>query len=514
MNVPFNSAMSDSIQSTLKFPFRKILIANRGEIAVRVIRAARELGLATVAVYSDVDRNSPHVLLADEAVHIGESEAKKSYLVPEKIFEACRQTGADALHPGFGFLSENAEFARECARQKIVFIGPSPEAMDLMGDKLSARAAMKKAGVPIVPGSDGALKDLAEARRVAKEIGFPVILKAAAGGGGKGMRVARSDAELDSYFELVQREALNYFNDGSVFLERYADKPHHIEVQIIADAHGNVAHLFERECSVQRRHQKVIEEAPSPFLIGHDDVRERLFAVAVEGAHRIGYVNAGTMEFVMDGNRNFYFLEMNTRIQVEHPVTELITGIDLVQEQIRIAAGLPLSFTQAELEPRGHAIECRLYAENPHTFLPSPGPVKELLLPGGPFVRVDAAMIAGQDIPLEYDPMIAKLCAWGRDRGEAMRRMARALGETGVAGCLTNLAFLRRALADPVFRAGTYTTGFIAERSEQIANAKALPPGVASDAEFRELLALLAAAEAKTPAASEPAGWWRSNHVR
>jgi acetyl-CoA carboxylase, biotin carboxylase subunit len=496
------------------FPFGKILIANRGEIAVRVIRAARELGLKTVAVYSDADKNSPHVLLADEAVHLGESEAKQSYLVPEKILAACKRTGADALHPGFGFLSENADFARACKNADVTFVGPSPEAMDVMGDKLSARAAMKKAGVPIVPGSDGALKDLAEARRVAKDIGFPVILKAAAGGGGKGMRVARNDKELDSYFELVQREALNYFNDGSVFLERYADKPHHIEVQIIADSHGNVCHLFERECSVQRRHQKVIEEAPSPYLIGHDDVRARLFAIAVEGAKRIGYVNAGTMEFVMDGSRNFYFLEMNTRIQVEHPVSEMITGIDLVQEQIRVAAGMKLSFTQDDLVARGHAIECRLYAENPHTFLPSPGPVKELLLPGGPFVRVDASMLAGQEIPLEYDPMIAKLCAWGRNREESMNRMARALMETGVAGCLTNIDFLRRALADDVFRSGTYTTGFIAERAEKLANAKMLPSGIATEEEFRELLALLAASEAPAaPRAPEAASWWRAGHV-
>jgi acetyl-CoA carboxylase biotin carboxylase subunit len=497
-----------------RLPFSKVLIANRGEIALRVIRAARELNLATVAVYSEADKGSPHVLLADEGIHIGEAEAKKSYLVPEKILEACRRTGADALHPGFGFLSENANFARACKKAGITFIGPSPEAMDLMGDKLSARAAMKKAGVPIVPGSDGALKDLAEARKVAKEIGFPIILKAAAGGGGKGMRVANNEKELDSYFELVQREALNYFNDGSIFLERFAQSPHHIEVQIIADSHGNVAHLFERECSVQRRHQKVIEEAPSPFLIGHDEVRAELFRVAVEGARRIGYVNAGTMEFVMDGNRNFYFLEMNTRIQVEHPVSELITGIDLVKEQILIAAGEKLSFTQADLTARGHAVECRLYAENPHSFLPSPGPVKELMLPGGPFVRVDSAMLPGQEIPLEYDPMIAKLCAWGRNREECLNRMARALAETGVAGCLTNLAFLRRALADDVFRGGTYTTAFIAERTDKIANAKALPPGIETDEEFRELLALLASVEQSVPIAQESAPWWRMNDGR
>ncbi|MGZ3694864.1 MAG: acetyl-CoA carboxylase biotin carboxylase subunit [Bdellovibrionota bacterium] len=495
-------------------PFKKILIANRGEIAIRVIRAARELGLKSVAVYSDADRDSPHVLLADEAVHIGESEAKKSYLVPEKILEAAAKTKADALHPGFGFLSENADFARACAKAGLKFIGPNPDAIDLMGDKLRARTAMKAAGVPIVPGSEGAIETLAEAKKIAKEIGFPVILKAAAGGGGKGMRVAHSDKELESFFESVRREALNYFNDGSVFLERYAKDPHHIEVQIIADEHGNVAHLFERECSVQRRHQKVIEEAPSPFLAGHDDIREKLFAVAVQGAKRIGYTNAGTMEFVMDGDRNFYFLEMNTRIQVEHPVTEMITGIDLVKEQILVAAGNKLSFTQDELEARGSAIECRLYAENPFTFLPSPGPVKELLLPGGPFVRVDAALQAGQTVPIDYDPMIAKLCAWGRNRTECMNRMARALAETGVAGCLTNLNFLRFVMVNKVFRSGTYTTGFIAQETEQLANPKVLPPGIESEAELRELLALLAGTEEKAPRSPEPANWWRMTHVR
>lgn len=497
-----------------KLPFKKVLIANRGEIALRVIRAARELGLQTVAVYSEADKDSPHVLLADEAVHIGAAEAKQSYLVAEKIFAAAKKTGADALHPGFGFLSENAEFARACAAAGITFIGPTPEAIDLMGDKLRARAAMKAAGVPTVPGSEGALKSLDEAKKLAAEIGFPVILKAAAGGGGKGMRVANSAAELESFYESVRREAQNYFNDDSVFLERFAKNPHHIEVQIVADAHGNVCHLFERECSVQRRHQKVVEEAPSPFLIGHDEVRERLFKVAVEGARRIGYRNAGTMEFVMDGDRNFYFLEMNTRIQVEHPVTEMITGIDIVKEQILIAAGEKLSFTQEELRVNGHAIECRLYAENPFTFLPSPGPVKELVLPGGPFVRVDAAMHAGQEIPLEYDPMIAKLCAWGRNRLECVNRMARALAETGVAGCLTNLAFLRRCLDNEVFRRGDYTTGFIKENEKDLADPKALPPGIASEEELKKLFALLAAAETKTARAPEAAAWWRMNHVR
>lgn len=495
-------------------PFKKILVANRGEIALRVIRAAKELGLATVAVYSDADSTSPHVLLADEAIHLGAAEAKLSYLVPEKILEACARTGADALHPGFGFLSENAEFARACAKAKITFIGPTPDAIDLMGDKLRARAAMKAAGVPTVPGSEGALKSLAEAKKLAEAIGFPVILKAAAGGGGKGMRVAQNSNELESFFESVKREAQNYFNDDSVFLERFAKNPHHIEVQILADSHGNVCHLFERECSVQRRHQKVVEEAPSPFLHGHDEVREKLFQVAVQGAQRIGYVNAGTMEFVMDGDRNFYFLEMNTRIQVEHPVTEMITGIDIVKEQILIAGGEKLSFKQEDLQVNGTAIECRLYAENPFTFLPSPGPVKELVLPGGPFVRVDAAMHAGQVIPLEYDPMIAKLCAWGRNREETLNRMARALGETGVAGCLTNLQFLRRCMENQVFRSGDYTTGFIKDNEKELAAPQALPPGIHSEEELRSILALLAASETRNGQAPAAAAWWRMNNVR
>ncbi len=496
-----------------KLPFSKILVANRGEIALRVIRAARELGLQTVAVYSDADRDSPHVLLADEAVHLGESEAKKSYLVPEKILAACKKTGATAIHPGFGFLSENADFVRACTKAGLTFIGPSAEAMDLMGDKLSARAAMKAAGVPTVPGSEGALKSLDEAKKLAKEIGFPVILKAAAGGGGKGMRLAQNAAELENFYESVKREAQNYFNDDAVFLERFAKNPHHIEVQILADSHGNVCHLFERECSVQRRHQKVIEEAPSPFLHGYDDVRQKLFAVAVEGAKRIKYVNAGTMEFVMDGDRNFYFLEMNTRIQVEHPVTEMITGIDIVKEQILIAAGLPLSFRQEDLTARGAAIECRLYAENPFTFLPSPGPVKELVLPGGPFVRVDSAMQSGQVIPLEYDPMIAKLSAWGRTREESLHRMHRALAETGVAGCLTNLGFLRRCMENPIFQKGDYTTGFIKEQEKVLANPASLPPGIQTEEEFQALLALLARTETPNAVKSESAAWWRT-HVR
>lgn len=492
-------------------PFKKVLIANRGEIAVRVIRACKELGLKTVALYSEVDAGSAHVLLADEAVCLGPAEAKQSYLVQEKIFAAARTTKADAVHPGFGFLSENADFARACAANKLIFIGPTPEVITLMGDKLAARAAMKKAGVPIVPGSDGALSSLAEIKKCAEQIGFPIILKAAAGGGGKGMRVVTEMKDLEQAFETTSREAQNYFGNGAVFMERYVDSPHHIEVQLIGDTHGNVVHLFERECSMQRRHQKVIEEAPSPFLAGHDDVRERLFKVAVEGAKRVGYTNAGTMEFVMDGARNFYFLEMNTRIQVEHPVSEMITGIDLVKEQLLVAAKLPLSFKQADLRVNGAAIECRLYAENPYTFLPSPGRVTELWLAGGPFVRIDSAMLPGKEIPLEYDPMIAKISAWGRDRKEVIARMSRALGETVVAGTLTNLEFLRRALAHKIFQSGNYTTKFIADNTAELATPEKIPAELQKDLDA-VLSALLATEEKElyTPRASR---WWRRGNV-
>jgi acetyl-CoA carboxylase, biotin carboxylase subunit len=491
----------------MKPPFRKILIANRGEIGLRVLRAARELGISTVAIYSDADADSLLVRLADEALPLGGREARESYLVSEKILALAAQSKADAIHPGFGFLSENAAFARSCREAGITFIGPTPEAIDLMGDKLRARATMKAAGVPTVPGSEGALSHLAQAEALAQAIGFPVILKASAGGGGKGMRVAHSLGELRSIYDSVKREALNYFKDDSVFLERYAKDPHHIEVQIIADHHGNVCHLLERECSVQRRHQKVIEEAPSPFLDGHQKVRDELYSVAVAGAKRIGYRNAGTMEFVMDGDRNFYFLEMNTRIQVEHPISEMITGIDIVKEQIRIAAGEPLSFSQEEIKPLGAAIECRLYAEDPVEFLPRPGPVHSLQLPGGPFVRVEAALAAGQRVPVEYDPMIAKICASGRNRPEAIARMERALRETFVGGCLTNISFLRRCLAHPTFKSGSYTTGLIAQ--EKASLCQSLPP----DLSYEDLCRLLAAAASAEELSLNPgieATWWRA----
>lgn len=457
------------VSSPIHKKISKVLIANRGEIAVRVIRACRELQLKTVAVYSTADVDSAHVMLADESICIGPPTAKLSYLDAEKVLEAARLTGADALHPGFGFFSENAEFARRVEAAGLVWIGPNPRAVDLMGDKLRARERMKKAGVPTVPGSDGAISSVAEASKWAEKIGYPVLLKASAGGGGKGMRVVRASSELADAFENTCREALNYFGDGSVFIERYVDSPHHIEVQILADKHGTVLHVFERECSVQRRHQKVIEEAPAPFLAGFDAVREKLFAVAVKGAEDIGYDSVGTMEFIVDGQRNFYFLEMNTRIQVEHPVSELITGLDLVKEQIRVAAGEKLSISQAELVARGVAIECRLYAEDPVEFLPTPGPIDFLWLPGGPFVRVESAILPGTVIPLEYDPMIAKICAWGRNRAEAMARMDRALSETVVAGSITNIGFLRRVLANQKYRSGDYTTKFISEEKQALA---------------------------------------------
>jgi acetyl-CoA carboxylase biotin carboxylase subunit len=452
----------------VKREITKILIANRGEIAVRIIRAARELGIATVAVYSDVDRDSAHVALADEAIALGDPQPAKSYLNAEKLFAAATETGADAIHPGFGFFSENADFAISCEKAGLLWIGPNPRAIDMMGDKLAARETMKKAGVPIVPGSDGAVRTKEEALSWAKKIGFPVLLKASAGGGGKGMRIVRAQGDVESAFENTRREAASYFGDDSVFIEKFVDDPHHIEVQILGDKHGNVVHLFERECSIQRRHQKVIEEAPSPFLLGHDDVRNRLFQVALEGARNINYDSVGTMEFIVDGERNFYFLEMNTRIQVEHPVTELITGIDLVKEQIRVAMGEKISFTQGELVARGAAIECRLYAEDPKSFLPTPGWVHDSWFPGGPFVRVETAIMSHSKIPLDYDPMIAKICSWGRDRAEAIARMQRALSETLIAGSITNIAFLRATLAHPRFQKGDTTTKFIEEEQKSL----------------------------------------------
>ena len=439
--------------------FKKILIANRGEIALRVIRACRDLGIESVAVYSEADRNSLHVVLADEAYNIGPAPSKDSYLKIENILAAVKESGADAVHPGYGFLSENADFADELKRAGVAFIGPTADNIRAMGDKLSALKRMREAQVPTVPGSGGPVADVAHAKRVVNEIGLPIIIKATAGGGGKGMRVVHKIEELEEGFRAAQSEGLNYFRNGTVYIERFISNPKHIEVQVFGDKHGNVAHLFERECSIQRRHQKLIEESPSPSV--SPEVRERLGAVAVRAAKSIAYEGAGTMEFIFDNSsKEFFFMEMNTRLQVEHPVTEMVTGIDLVHEQIFVAAGRPLSFKQSDLTQRGHAIEARICAEDPQTFVPSPGLIRRCRHPQGPFIRVDSYAYPGYEVPIYYDPMIAKLIAWGATREDAMRRLDRALTEFTLTGIKTNIALHKSILQHEKFRDGTYTTQF------------------------------------------------------
>ncbi len=433
-------------------PIRTLLVANRGEIAVRVLRTCRERGIRTVAVYSEADRDALHVRLADEAVAIGPAASAESYLAMETVIEAARQTGADAIHPGYGFLSENAAFARAVEEAGIVWVGPPPAAISAMGDKTEARKLMAEAGVPMAPGTPDAIDDPAEAERVAGEIGYPVLVKAAAGGGGKGLRVV----------ERARSEAQNAFGDGRVYVEKYLVGPRHIEIQVLADGHGNVVHLFERECSIQRRHQKVIEEAPSAVLT--PELRAAMGEAAVQAATACDYVGAGTVEFLLDANRDFYFLEMNTRLQVEHPVTELITGLDLVAEQIRIAEGEALGYGQDDLTIWGHAVECRVYAEDvPAGFLPAPGPLLRHRPPLGPGVRVDAGVEEGDEVPVHYDPMVAKLCTWARTRDEAIRRMDRALAEYDVAGIRTTIPFCRTVMQNPAFVSGDFDTGYVAD---------------------------------------------------
>jgi acetyl-CoA carboxylase biotin carboxylase subunit len=441
--------------------FKRILIANRGEIAVRVIRACREMGIESVAVFSDADRGSLHVREADFAVHVGPSPALESYLKTERIIDAALRTGAEAIHPGYGFFSENADFARAVKDAGLTFIGPPASAIEQMGDKVEARKLMEAAGVPVVPGSPGTLESEDEVRSVASRIGYPIMLKAAAGGGGKGMRLVENDHDLAASVRSVASEAKSSFGDGRFYVEKFVPGPRHIEVQVFADTFGNTVHLFERECSLQRRHQKVIEESPSPFVT--PAMRRAMGDVAVKAARAVNYVGAGTVEFLADANRNFYFLEMNTRIQVEHPVTELVTGIDLVKLQINVAAGQPLPFTQAELQQRGWALECRVYAEDPAAgFSPAPGKIQTMHLPDGPGIRIDAGVYEGAEVPIFYDPMICKLIAWGRDRDEAIARMRRALDEFTITGDLvTNLDFHRWALRQPLFLKGEFDTGFI-----------------------------------------------------
>jgi acetyl-CoA carboxylase biotin carboxylase subunit len=447
--------------------FRKVLVANRGEIAVRVMRTLREMGITPVAVYSEADRRALHVRYADEAVCLGPAPARESYLDIEKLLTAARRTGAEAVHPGYGFLSERAEFAQACADAGLTFIGPPPGAIEAMGEKTGARERMRAAGVPVVPGSDGPVRE-EEAGPLAAFLGFPVLVKAAAGGGGKGMRLVHRPEDLASAIAGARREAAAAFGDDRVYLEKYLLGPRHVEVQVFGDHQGHVIHLFERECSVQRRHQKIIEETPSCALTA--TLRARMGEVAVRAARAVGYVGAGTVEFLVDAQRSFYFLEMNTRLQVEHPVTEMVTGIDLVRLQIEVAAGAPLGLKQEEIVQRGHAVECRIYAEDAeHGFLPSPGRVTEMRLPGGPGVRFDAGVYAGDEVSVHYDPMVGKLITWADGRSQCISRMRRALRELTVKGIETNIRFLDRVLAHPRFLSGEYDTHLLAEESEALA---------------------------------------------
>jgi acetyl-CoA carboxylase biotin carboxylase subunit len=440
--------------------FKKILIANRGEIAVRVIRACRELGITSIAVYSDVDRASLHVRKADEAYYIGLPAAAESYLNIARILEVAKRSGSDAIHPGYGFLSENAKFAQACGDAGVKFIGPSPASMEMMGSKTRARQEMEKAGVPFVPGTSRGLESAEQAEQVAARIGYPLMLKAAAGGGGKGMRLVLTPAELRPALEAAQSEAEGAFGDREVYIEKAIINPRHIEMQVLADEYGNTVYLGERECSIQRRHQKVLEESPSPIV--DPGMRRRMGEVAVRVARAADYANAGTVEFLVDQDKNFYFLEMNTRLQVEHPVTELITGLDLVHLQIRIAAGEKLRFGQEDVRIRGHAIECRIYAEDPdNSFFPSPGKITLLLSPSGPGIRRDSGVYEGWTVPIDYDPLLAKLIGYGTDRPQAISRLTRALHEYFVGGIKTNISLFRRILTDADFQSGQLDTGYL-----------------------------------------------------
>ena len=440
--------------------FKRLLIANRGEIAVRIIRVCRELDIESVAVYSEADRDSLHVKYADYAYPIGPPPSVESYLSIDRIIEVAKKTGADAIHPGYGFLAENSEFARSCGENGIVFIGPSPEVIEQMGDKVKARAIMKAAGISVVPGSDGILSSEEEVVRVAQTIGYPFMLKAVAGGGGKGLRLVRSEREIPSAYRAVRSEAASSFGDPRLYVEKYLDRPRHVEVQILADQYGKVVHLYDRECSIQRRHQKIIEECPAPALDYR--MRRSIGRVAIQGARAVGYVGVGTLEFLLDRDKNFYFLEMNTRLQVEHAVTERVVGIDLVKAQIEVADGANLPWRQRHISPTGHAIECRIYAEDPENdFMPCPGKIDGLRLPEGLGVRNDCGVYEGAEVPVYYDPMIAKLIVWGENRVEAILRMRRALREYQVRGIKTNIPFHQWILRHPRFMAGDFNTSFI-----------------------------------------------------
>jgi acetyl-CoA carboxylase, biotin carboxylase subunit len=505
--------------------FKRILIANRGEIAVRVIRACREMGIESVSVYSDVDRRALHVRKADFCEYLGPAQASESYLNVPKILEAARRSGAEAIHPGYGFLSENAGFARACRDAGIVFVGPSPESMEMMGSKTRARQQMKKANVPFVPGTDTGLKSAAEALIVAESIGYPVMLKASAGGGGKGMRMVANPSELPGALESAQSEAQRFFGDGEVYIEKFIESPRHVEMQIFGDTHGNVIYLAERECSVQRRHQKVLEEAPCSFV--DPDMRRRMGEVAVQVAKAANYCNAGTVEFLVDANKNFYFLEMNTRLQVEHPVTEMVTGIDLVQLQFRVAAGEPLPLKQEDIVLRGHAMELRIYAEDPdNNFFPSPGRITRIISPSGPGIRRDSGMYEGWVVPLDYDPLLGKLIAYGENREQVINRLRRALVEYFIGGIKTNLSLFRRILLDPDFQAGRVDTGFLdrllkeppvadartARRTPIVALAAAIfaqqpPPGAQPARNLDGLHAATQRMAAPQNGGTKPSGW-------
>jgi len=493
----------------------KLLVANRGEIALRVLRSAKEMGIATVAIYSEADRHALHVRYADEAVCVGPPASAQSYLRGDKILEVCRELGVDAIHPGYGFLSENAGFARAVRAAGLIFVGPSPEAMELMGSKLAAKAAVARYGIPMVPGTEEAITDVPAAKIIAGEVGFPILIKASAGGGGKGMRVVNNADEFEEQMQLAVSEATSAFGDGSVFIEKYIGSPRHIEIQVLGDEHGHIVHLFERECSIQRRHQKVIEEAPSAVLT--PELRTRMGQCAVDVARACDYTGAGTVEFLLDENQNFYFLEMNTRLQVEHPVTEQITGLDLVKEQIRVAQGEPLAFTQAELTITGHALELRVYAEDPqNNFLPDIGTLTTYVRPQGPGVRVDDGFEQGMEIPIYYDAMIAKLVTFGADRAEAIARMLRAIDEFEITGIETTLGFGRYVLQHPAFVSGHFDTNFIRDHFP----AGALAPTGPAEATAKvaaALGALLLSEKKPAPATVETAGAevsnWRRNRL-
>ena len=464
---------------------RKILVANRGEIAIRVMKTARKMGIHTVAVYSVADRNAPHVRFADEAVCIGEAPSSESYLVGSKIIEVAKQLNVDAIHPGYGFLSENAAFAEEAEKNNIIFIGPRPMAIRMMGSKLAAKEAVKQYDIPMVPGFDEAITDVAKAKVIASEVGFPILIKASAGGGGKGMRVVENEADFESQMERAISEAVAAFGDGSVFIEKYVASPRHIEVQVMADSHGNIVHLFERECSIQRRHQKVVEEAPSSVLTA--ELRQRMGEAAVLVAKSCDYLGAGTVEFLLDEHHNFYFLEMNTRLQVEHPVTEMITGTDLVEWQIRIARGEELPMKQHELKIHGHAVELRVYAEDPvNDFLPSVGHLDVYTLPEGHGIRVDNGFEQGMDVPIYYDPMLAKLIAFGDTREAAIQRMLEAINGYAVEGVQTTLPFGKFVFSHDAFRSGDFDTHFV----KKYYDAEMLTAQTSREAKIAAMLAL------------------------